>query len=115
MAAPVFDPKRLIVVALVEGAAAVAAVLRFVFSNGAISLEKPPHLAWFVASIGVAMASVMHFVVRSSLQRARREAGGDAEDQSGQIFALSVAIAVGALAIAAAGPMPFELVLGRGE
>lgn len=115
MAAPAFDPKRLIVVALVEGAAVAATVLRFVFSNGAISLARPPHLVWFAASIGVAMASVVHFVVRSTLQRARRESGADAEDQSGQIFAVSVAIAVGALAIAAAGPVPFELVLGRGE
>ncbi len=109
-----FDPKQFVAVAVAEGIAVVTVVLRFVLSNGAIALERPAHLVWFAGTIVLAAAAVSHFVLRSSLLRLRREASPDAEDASRQIFALSVAIALGALALAAVGPAPFEALLGGG-
>lgn len=107
-----FDKKHFIVVALTEGLALAAAALRLGLSNGAIGLEKPAHLAWFLTTVGIATLSVVQFSVRSSLLRQRDLRGDDTTDARKSVLATSVAMAVGALVLALIGPMPFERLLG---
>lgn len=107
-----FDKKHLIIVALTEGLALAAATLRLSLSQGAIGLEKPAHLAWFLTTVGIATLSVVQFVVRSSLLRQCNLRGGDTTDARQGVLAASIAIAAGALVLALLGPMPFERLLG---
>lgn len=107
-----FDKKHFIVVALAEGLALGTAALRLGLSNGAITLDKPAHLAWFLTSAGLAALTVVQFSVRSSLLRQRDLRGEDTTDLRKGVLATSVAMAVGALVLALIGPMPFERLIG---
>ncbi|MBM4783568.1 MAG: hypothetical protein GQE15_38330 [Archangiaceae bacterium] len=107
-----FDKKHFVVVALTEAAALAAAALRLALSNGAIGLEKPAHLAWFLTTVGIATLSVVQFSVRSSILRQRDLRGDDTTDARKGVLATSVAMAAGALVLALLGPMPFERVIG---
>lgn len=107
-----FDKKHFIIVALTEGLAIAAAALRLALSKGAIGLEKPAHLAWFLTTVGIATLSVVQFSVRSSILRQRDLSGDDTTDARKGVLATSIAIAAGALVLALLGPMPFERLLG---
>jgi hypothetical protein len=107
-----FDKKHLIVVALTEGLALGAAAMRLGFSKGAIDLEKPPHLAWFLTTVGIATMSVVQFSVRSLILKQRDLRGDDTSDARKGVLATSVAMAIGALVLALIGPTPFERLMG---
>jgi hypothetical protein len=107
-----FDRKHFAVVAVTEGLAVGAAALRLGLSKGAIGFEKPAHLAWFLTTVVIATLSVVQFSLRSSLLRQRDLRGEDTTDLRKGVLATSVAMALGALALALLGPMPFEWVMG---
>lgn len=105
---PPFVQKHLIVIAVAEGLALAGAAVRLSLSNGAISLDKPAHLAWFLTTVMIAALSMVQFTLRSVLLRQRDLRGEDTTDVRKGVLATSVAMAFGALVLAVIGPMPFE-------
>lgn len=108
----VLPPKNLIILALVEGAVVMSAVLRMVIPGLGLDLERPPQLAWFVVVVVLAGAGIAQYVVRSSLLLPRARAGERIDDELRQIMAMSLAIIGLAGLVSLAGPQPFERLLG---
>ena len=106
-----FDRRQFLVVMLVEGAAMATAVGRLVLSRGAITLKPPHELAWFLTAAGLAAFAMVHFSVRSSVLRIRERRGDEVPGARQSVLAVSVALGVGALLVAAVGPGPFALLL----
>lgn len=107
-----FDRRHFLVVMVVEAVAIGIAAVRVLLSDGAIGFSAPPHLTWFLVTIGLATAGVATFSVRSSLLRQKEARGESTDDARKMVLATTLAVEVGAIALAAIGPAPFVALMG---
>lgn len=103
-----FNRKHFLLVAVTEGTALTTAALRIALSNGAIGLSAPAHLAWFLTTVGLAVAGLVQFSIRSSLLRQKDLRGEETTEARKGVLATALAFEAGAFVLALVGPSPFN-------
>ena len=108
---PALNTKHLLGLAAAEALVLLTAVRQVV--SGAAVLDRPLHLAWFIAVVGVSAMAIAQFVVRSTMLAPRVTAKEDVTQTQQQILFVSIAMLVLIGAVAIGGPALIEQLASR--